>query len=203
MKRVILVALLALCTAAGAQTTPAKKELVAKILQLQQPGLELLARNLAGQSVAPLMQRAGNVLQARIPADKREAVAREMQGDIKKYGDEVVPLLRDRAIRLAPTTVGALLEEKFTEDELKQLLAIFESPVNRKYAQLSGDMNKILVEKLVAETKATIDPKIAALDQALAGRLGIQPAPAGTPGTATAPGTAAPGARPPARAASN
>ena len=88
-------------------------------------------------------------------------------------------MVRDRAVALAPSTIGVLLDERFTEDELKQLIAIIESPVNRKFQALGGEMQKDLTEKLVAETKPIIEAKVRALDRAVAGRLGIQPPAAG------------------------
>ena len=208
MKSMFGVALLALGAVAGAQTTPpvaqstpAKKELVAKVLQLQQSGIETVARGLVERPALMLMQGASNVMQTRIPPDKREAIAKDIQADVKKYGDEVLPLIRDRAIKLAPTTIGPLLEERFTEDELKQLIAIIESPVNRKYQQMGGEFQTVLTEKLVAETKASIEPKIKALDQTIVGRLGLPPpASAADPATATPAPAAA--SKPPARAAS-
>ena len=69
----------------------------------------------------------------RVPPDKREAVAKEIQADAKKYADKTVPLVQARAVKLAPTTIGALLEEKFSEDELKQVVAIIESPAYVKF----------------------------------------------------------------------
>jgi len=72
-----------------------------------------------------------------------------------------------------------LLDERFTEEELKQLIAIIESPVNRKFQSLGSEMQKDLTEKLVAETKPIIEAKVRALDRAVAGRLGIQPPAAG------------------------
>ena len=180
MKSMFSVALLTLGAAVVAQTTPAspaKKELVAKLLQLQQPGIETVARGLVERPALMLMQGAGNVMQTRIPPDKREAIAKDIQADVKKYGDEVLPLIRDRAIKLAPSTIGPLLEERFTEDELKQLIAIIESPVNRKYQQMGGEFQKVLTDKLVADTKGSIEPKIQALDQAIVGRLGLPPPP--------------------------
>ncbi len=196
MKKLLVVALLAACVGAGAQTSPAKRELIAKILQLQQPAIEGVARVLAEQPAAILMQRAGTVMQTRTPPDKREAIAREIEADVKKYTDETVPLLRDRAVKIAPTTIGVLLDERFTEDELKQLIGIIESPVNRKFQQLGGEMQKSLQDKLVADTKGLIEPKIRGLEQAVAGRLGIPLTPASG---------ATPSATPkaPARAASN
>ena len=177
MKRWMIWTLLVLATGAQAQSTPAKKELVARLLLLQQPAIEQLAQALALRPAEQMLQQAGLALQSQVPADKREAIANEIQADVKKYADETVPLVRERAVKLAPSTVGVLLEEKFSEDELKQLIAIMESPVNRKFQQLGGDMQKALMEKLVAETQGTVQPKVKALEQTIGKRLGL-PAPA-------------------------
>ncbi len=194
MKRTLVAALLLLAAAAGAQTTAPKKELVAKLLQLQQPAIERSAIMMIERPAATLMQQAGAVLQTRIPPDKREAIAKDMQADVKKYADELVPLVRERAVKLAPSTIGVLMEEKFTEDELKQIIAITESPVYRRYQQVGGELEKALIDKLVAELRSVIDPKVRALDQALGARLGLPGKPAQ--------GAASGAARPAAKAAS-
>ena len=196
---------LALCLMAGsamAESTPAKKELVAKILLLQQPSIEGVATLLAQQPAAQMMQGANMALQTRIAPDKREAVAKEIQADVKKYVDEAVPLLRERAVKLAPSTLGPLLEEKFSEDELKQLIAIMESPVNRKYGQMNGELQKALSDKLVAETRSLIEPKVKELDLSIGKRLGLAPPPAAASSSPPAAGAAPASAKPPAKAAS-
>lgn len=196
MKKLLIVALMAAAFGVHAESTPAKKELVAKVLQLQQPAIEQAARALAERPAAQMMQQAGMVLQTRIAPEKREAMGKEIQADVKKYVDEAVPLVRASALKLAPSTIGVLLDEKFSEEELKQLIAIFESPVNRKFAQMGGEMEKSLVEKLVADVRGVVDPKVKTLEQSIAKRLGV---PAG-PAPAAAP--AAKGAAAPAKAAS-
>lgn len=173
MKKMFAIALLALVSVAHAQSTAAKKELVAKVLQLQRAAVEQTAQALVERPAAQLMQQAGVALQSRVAADKRDAVAKDIQADVKKYVDEAGPLVRDRAVKLAPSTVGALLDEKFSEDELKQLIAIMESPVNRKFLQLGGEMEKALVEKVVADTQSLIQPKVKALEQSMSKRLGL------------------------------
>ncbi len=193
-----MVTLLVVASSVQAQTT-AKKELVAKVLLLQQPAIEQAAQALAERPALQMLQQAGMALQSQLPADKREAVAKEIQAEAKKYADEAVPLVRERAVKLAPSTVGALLEEKFNEDELKQLIAIIESPVNRKFLQLGGEMQNALIDKLVAETQAVVEPKVRALEQAIGKRL-AQAAPAAAP---AAPAAVAPkAAKAPAKAAS-
>jgi len=159
---------------APAPSSPAKKELVQKVLKLQQPGIEAMAQKLAEEPVAQLAPQADMALQTKVPADKREAVMKDVQADIKKYLDEAVPLVRDRASKLAPTVIGPMLEERFTEDELKQLAGWLESPVVRKYQQLIPEIQKGMVEKLAADVRPTIEPKARAMQQAMAGHLGLQ-----------------------------
>lgn len=191
MRKFMTVALLALAGLAHAETSAAKKELVAKVLQLQQPAIEMAARALAERPAAMLMQQAGLALQTRVAAEKREAIGKEIQADVKKYVEEAVPLVRERAVKLAPSTIGVMLEEKFSEEELKQLIAIIESPVNRKFTQMSGEMQKSLVDKLVADTQSAMDPKIKALEQVIVKRLGL-PAPTAAAGKVTNPPAKAP-----------
>ena len=159
--------------AVQAQSTPAKKALVARILKVQQPGIEGMSRSMVERPAVALMDRAGPALTERVAADKRDAIAKEIQADVKKYLDEAVPLVTSRAVRLAPSTIGSLLEEKFTEDELKQVTTFLESPAFNKYQQLTGEMQKVLAEKLLTDTRSVIDPKVVALEQSVSKRLGI------------------------------
>lgn len=181
--------------AQSAVNSAAKNELVTKILQLQRPAIEGIATALAQQPAQQMMQGASVALQTRVAPEKREAVAKEIQADLKKYADEVVPLLRERAVKMAPTTIGTLLEEKFTEDELRQLISIMESPVNKKFSQMNGELQKSLGEKLVADTRSIVEPKVKALDATIGKRLGMTPPPAPGPaptGSGAAPAPAKP-----------
>lgn len=172
--------------ASAAPSSAAKKELVARMLQLQQPAIEAMARSLAEQPALQMMQQAGAALQ-RLPAERREAVARDIEADMRKYAEEATPLVRDRAVKLAPSTIGALLEERFSEDELKQILALLESPLNRKFQAAGPDMQRALGEKLVAETRGDIEPKVRALERTVKARLDGPPAAANGPKAPAAP----------------
>ena len=190
-KSLILFSLAAACTVAQAQSTPAKKELVARILKIQQPGIEAMARDLARQPASELMAGAVEYLQTQVPADRREALAKGLQQDADKYMNDAFPMVKERALRLAPTTVGSLLEEKFTEEELKQVVAMMESPVYLKFQALGGEMQRVLVARLVPELKPQVEPKLRALDEAFAKRLGVSAARAPGAAAASAPKAAA------------
>ena len=129
-----------------------------------------IGTSLANQTANQVLQVAGQAL-ARVPEDKRQAVAGDMQAEVKKFFDDTAPLLRAAAVKNAPSTVGAALEEKFSEDELKTLIAWLDSPVSRKFQQLSGEMQQSLGQKLIAETRPQIEPKLKALEQVLGAKL--------------------------------
>ena len=196
MKKTILLALLASATLVHAQSasapasapvSAAKKELVQKVLLLQQPAIENMARNLVEQPAGQMMQAAGRALQQQVPAEKRESVGKGIESEVKKYVDESYPAVRERAVKIAPTTIGAVLEEKFTDDELKQLIAWLESSVNKKYLQLGPEMQSGFMQKLVAEARPLLDPKLQVLETKVRTALGV---PAGAPASA-APAAAA------------
>jgi hypothetical protein len=171
---------------APAASSPAKKELVQKVLKLNQQGIEGVGEQLAGDVANQRLQMAGSAM-ASVPDARREAVAKEVQAEVKKFYDESAAILRSRAVQLAPGVIGPALEERFSEDELRALVTWLESPVSRKYAQLSGDIQPALGQKLVAETRGQIEPKLKALDSSLAAKFNPQgaqqgpakPAPAG------------------------
>lgn len=171
MKRILIAVMCTAAMLAHAQTT--KKELVQKALALQQPIIESISRSIAERPAMQLMQASGQAIQANFPPEKREAVGKQVETDIRKYVDEAVPLLRERALKLAPSTFGATMEEKFTEDELKTLIAWLESPVNKKFQQMWPEMQNGFVQKLAAEAAPLLDPKLQTLQQQLRTTLGI------------------------------
>lgn len=193
--------LLGVCALAQAQApaaSPAKKELVQKLLTLQQAEFEQVARGVVQQPAMQIMQQVAPVLQNQVPPDKREAAAKAIEADVRKYVEETYPLVRERALKLAPTTVGTVLEEKFSEDELKQLIAWYESPVNRKFQQAGQEIRGTFLQKLAPEARSVMEPKLQALEPRIRAALGAPAAPPAT-GEASAP-KAAPKA--PAKAAS-
>lgn len=170
-KPLLVLVLLFAAVGAQAQSTPAKKALVARILKVQQPIIEGTATAMAERPAVEMVDRANAVIGARVAPEKREALGKDIQGDVKKYLDDAVPYVRDRAIKLAPQTIGTLLEAKLSEEELRQLATFLESSAYNKFQLLGGEMQKSLVEKLLADTRSTIEPKVNALDQAIVKRL--------------------------------
>lgn len=206
MKSILVLALLAGATLTHAQTasapaaapvSAAKKELVAKAIALQAPILEAMAREMIMRPVMQMGQAAGQALQG-LPPEKRESAAKTIDADIRKFIDEAVPLLRDRANKAAPATLGPILEEKMSEEELKQLVTWLDSGAAKKYQQIGGDLQQAMQQKLLAEASPLLTPKLQALEQKVRVTLGVPPPGNGASGAAPV----KPAAKPASKAAS-
>jgi uncharacterized protein len=175
---------LAFALAAGsalAQPSPAKKALIDKIVALQQQGLaDSMAANIVQQPLPQLMNGGRAALQ-QLPPEKREATAKAMDAELKKFIDENVPYLKDKISKAVPGTASALLDERFSEDELKQVVAWAESPVSQKFGLASVELQKAIAQKVMAEAGPTLEGRLKTLQNTLAKQLGLQPPPAAAP----------------------
>jgi hypothetical protein len=161
-----------------AESSAAKKELIARILKLQQPAIEALTISVLSRPVNELAAKAAPQL-GRVPEAKREAVAKQIDTDLRKFMEDNGPGLVDKGKVLIPQTMGVALDEKFTEDELKQLVAWLESPVSKKFAEAAPDLQNIYTKKLVDDNGKLLDEKFNALQTNVAKQLGMEgPAPA-------------------------
>jgi hypothetical protein len=169
IKFAVLTVALAASSIAMAQD---KAALVKQLLEVQRPAVEGMARILVNDSVAPIIQAGGDYLQAKVAPEKRETLGKAAEAEIQKYVSEAFPIVRDKAVQLAPSTVGPLLEQNFSEEELRQLVAWLSSPLNKKFSDLNPQLGSALTQKLVADVRPTIDPKLQTLNVAVAKALG-------------------------------
>ena len=161
-----------------ADPSPAKKALIDKIVALQQQGLaDGLSANIV-QGPLPQLMQAGRAALQQVPADKREATAKAMDAELKKFVEENVPYLKDKISKAVPATASALLDERFNEDELKQIVAWAESPVSQKFGAASVELQKAVAQKVMTEVGPTLESRLKTLQANLAKQLGIQPPPA-------------------------
>jgi hypothetical protein len=169
-----------------------KKEWVQKLLATQQTSLENTARDLTERPARQLVAAAQPVLAQGVPADKREATAKLVDVEIKKYIDAAFPAVRASTLKLSQTVMAPIFEDKFTEDELKQLVSMLDSPVLKKYQGLLPEVGNALLEKVLIDARPQVDPSLQAaqsniraiLDKATGGKLSGN---AQGPGPAAAP----------------
>ncbi|MFT3858082.1 MAG: DUF2059 domain-containing protein [Aquabacterium sp.] len=156
-----------------------KKEWTQKIVGMQQDAVDGMARAIAEQPARQMQMQSAQIIAHAIPTEKRDATAKQVETELKKYVDSATPLLKSSATKLSQTTIGAGLEEKFSEDELKQLYGMLDSPVMKKFQAAIPELSKQLQEKVMAEAQKQLAPKVDAtgnnvkkiLDTASGGKL--------------------------------
>jgi len=159
-----------------ADSPQSKKDVIAKILKIQQPAIEALTMGVLSRPVNELAAKAAPALR-NVPEAKREATAKQIDADLRKFLEDNAKPLVDKGVKLAPSTMGVALDEKFTEDELKQLLAWLQSPVSKKFAESSQELQSLYTKKLIDDNGKQLDEKFTALQQNIAKQLGLEAGP--------------------------
>lgn len=156
-------------TAHAAEVTAAKQALIDQVMQLWHAESVVLV--MVQRPASDALQQARIALQGRVSADKRDATLKDMAPDAQRYIDEATPLAQAAARHQLPATVGATLASQFSEDELRQLVALLESPVKKKFEQWVPQMERALGEKVSEEAGPAIQPKLDAMKQAIGLKL--------------------------------
>lgn len=138
----------------------AKKELINKLLTLQQPAFDAAARSITEQQPMQMAQAAQKVIMQNVPEDKRMAAAQAVDAELKKYVESAAPIIQASSNKLAAATMTPALDEKFTEEELRKLIAALESPELKKFQTLLPEMTDKLLDKIIADARPGVDPAL-------------------------------------------
>ena len=147
---------------------PAKQALVQRVLDKM--GLESVGLQMLQTPVADMLRQSRVVVQSRVPADKQEATMKEITAEATKFVEQEAPALRTSTHAIVQSSVAPLLAQKFSEDELKQLAGILESPVLAKFETIVPEMKRAVGENVARAHGAQIQPKMTELQN----RVGLK-----------------------------
>jgi len=160
-----------------AQTPNAKTELAARVVSLQQgPELERLVVQLAGSTTQQLIANWGPKLEANVPKARQEKASEELNTELKKYVDDAVQLINKQVKKVSADVLVPAYAERFTQEELQQIAAFFDSPVIKKYQLASPELGNAFVQKLVEVTRADVVARARQFDDAAQKIVGGSPA---------------------------
>ena len=130
------------------------------ILQLQQPEIESVARSIVERPAAQMMQEAGLAMQRQVPPDKREAMGKAIEAEVKKYVDESVSAgaRAGAQARAVDARRGARGEVQRGRAEAAARLARVAG--EQEIPAAGPEMRNTFVQKVLAESIAAVDPKV-------------------------------------------
>ena len=173
---------LTLSGTAQAQTIDPKLEWATKAVALQQgPELERLVSQLAESSSQNIVQSWGVKLRSDVPKDRAEQTAQSLNAELKKYNDDVTKIINVKVNKASADSLIPVYMARFSLDELKQLVAFFESPAVKKYQTAAPELGNVFVNQLIIETRGDVSARAKQFDDAAAKIVGSAPkAPAAT-----------------------
>jgi uncharacterized protein len=169
----------------------AKRALAVRVVAMQQgPEMDRLLSQLARSAATPLVASWEQRVNA-LPAAKQEAAAKAIDTQLQTFGDAAVKALRSQMDAVSANTLVPAYMERFSEEELRQLSALLEAPVFKKYQSASPELGTLLVRGLADATRADVQALAKDFDAAATKAVGAEPAPKAVPrtsaGTAAAP----------------
>ncbi|WP_371763690.1 DUF2059 domain-containing protein [Massilia sp.] len=147
---------------------PAKQALVQRVLDKM--GLESVGLQMLQAPVADMLRQSRVVVQSRVPADRQDATMKDITAEATQFVEQESPGLRTSTRAIVQSSVAPLLAQKFSEEELKQLAGILESPVLAKFESVVPEMKKAVGDNVAKANAAQIQPKMTALQN----RVGLK-----------------------------
>ncbi|WP_213359394.1 DUF2059 domain-containing protein [Brachymonas denitrificans] len=166
-------ALAALAVSAPVQAQDAtRKELATRIVNLQKAhDMDALIAQLASSATQTVVSTWLPKLD-QVPQARQKAAADLLDAELKKFNDDNVRTIKARNERVSLDVLVPAYAERFTADELRQLVAFMESPVIKKYYAANPQLANMLAQKLVDATRADVEARIKAFDTRAAQIIG-------------------------------
>ena len=131
------------------------------IQALQRPAVDAMQKSMIAMQTA------------HVPKDRMDKTMKDISVDVQKYIDAATPVVTASARKYTNQTVGPMLAQNLSADELRQLATYFESPAREKFDKLVPQLESAIGQKVQADVAAEIDKDIKAMTEAVGTKLRI------------------------------
>jgi len=131
------------------------------IQALQRPAIEAMQKSMIAMQTQ------------HVPKERMDKAMKDIAADVQHYVEISTPVVTASAKKLTNQTVGPLLAQNFSADELRQLAAMFESPVKAKFDKLIPQLEIAVGDKVTADVGPAINKNIQALTESVGTKLRI------------------------------
>ena len=131
------------------------------IQALQRPAIEAMQKSMIAMQTQ------------HVPKERMDKAMKDIAADVQHYVEISTPVVTASAKKLTNQTVGPLLAQNFSADELRQLAAMFESPVKAKFDKLIPQLEVAVGDKVTADVGPAINKNIQALTESVGTKLRI------------------------------
>jgi uncharacterized protein len=142
----------------------AKLELAGKLVALQRgPDMERMVFQLTSSAVQPVIAKWAPELES-MPKAKVEKAREQLNAELKTLSDATRKLIDTQMSKSADSALLPAYMERFSEEEMGQLLAMFESPIYKKYQRVAPELGNLWVKDVVENTRTAVEDSAKAFD---------------------------------------
>lgn len=155
--------------APSAPVSPEKQALVQRVLDkmaMDNVGLAMLQAPMAES-----LRQARAVLQGRVAPEKQDAALKDISVEANKFFEKEAPVIRSSTKAVVAANVAPLLAQHFSDEELKQLVALLESPVKAKFDALLPEITKTVGQNVAKANQTEVNAGLTDLQQRIGLRL--------------------------------
>jgi hypothetical protein len=157
------------CAQAASSVPPEKQALVNRVLAKM--ALDSVGAQMLQAPVAEMLRQSRVVVTSRVPAEKQDAVMKDLTMEATRFIEQETPPLRASTQAVVQSSVAPLLAQKFSVEELKQLADVLEAPVLAKFETLVPEMKRVVGDNVAKANAAQIQPKMTELQNRVGLRL--------------------------------
>ena len=151
---------------------PEKQKLIDRILAKVHPENGILQA--VQRPAVDAMQKSMIAMQtAHVPKERMDKTMKEIGVEVQKYVDTATPIVTASARKYTNQTVGPILAQNLSADELRQLAVYFESSAHEKFDKLVPQLETAIGQKVQADVSAEIDKDIQAMTESVGTKLRI------------------------------
>jgi hypothetical protein len=151
-------------TPAAASIPAARRQLAERVVNLQKgPELQRLLAQLVDEAAAPVVEKWAQRL-AEVPEARQAAMRDRLNTELQKFGRDIAGLLESTADRVGRETLAPAYAERFTDAELRALIAMFEAPAYKKYQEVAPQLGGTFVQALIEGVRTQVQDRRGAFD---------------------------------------
>jgi uncharacterized protein len=156
-----------------AQSSDAKRALAVRAVAAQEgPEMNRMLAQLAGSATQQMVANWDERV-AQLPEAKQQNAINAMDAELKKFNDDTLKLITAQATKVRGDALLSAYVERFSEEELKQLVALMEAPVFKKYQSVGPELGGIYIKAIVDGTRSAVEARGKTFDAAAAKIVGV------------------------------
>ncbi len=158
----LLIAGLSFSASIQAQAVDPKLEWARKVVALQQgPDLDALVAQLSNGAAQEMAATWTERFETTVPKARQAKASEEFNAELAKFAADANKIITAKVGQANSEALVPMYMERFTLEELRQLVTFFESPVVAKYKAATPALVNVFAKKLIETTQSDVQARAA------------------------------------------